>query len=223
MKTIHITLLFFATTILGCKRDEQIIDKSPLQPVFAGKVNSEMQYVDFMPDLDLDTLSIPPSIDYNFNSLEVDLNKDNMNDISMSVSRDNTANCGIVFYSLSSASNKIGFSCLNVNCGWVSGIGYKNCSGVVTSIPFGVKIEHNTCKWSITTSRDSDNDSLRNVNYPFKYYYSYDTTNWQPTINQYIGYRFINNTDTLYGWMRFSLLGKAHMVIHDLAYQKSKS
>jgi len=37
--------------------------------------------------------------------------------------------------------------------------------------------------------------------------------------NKYIGIRFVEEQDTLYGWLRISLVN-AHLIFHDCAYQR---
>lgn len=206
-------VMYLSIALTGCKRDKEIDTSQPLQPVFAGKVSSDMHYVDFEPDIDLDTLSVNP------NNLRLDLNRDAIDDISITVFR-YSSGPGIQFFSLNSQANKIGFSCSNVTFGFLSGGTSKYCSGVVTAITLGTRIENNTCKWSVTDSMSADNFILINGEYKYKYYFDPDSVIWEPLPNQYIGFRFIENKDTLYGWMRLSIIGKAHIVIHDLAYQK---
>jgi hypothetical protein len=205
-------IIYACVLFVACKHDEEI-KQSAAERALVGEVNLDMAYYDFIPDIDMDTIIANP------NNYRLDLNQDKKDDISIRVSGDN-GDASIVFYSLNAQANKMGFSCSDVETLFVSGGTFRNCFGRVTTLPYRSVLNNNLCKWSVTDSISADNYILINREYTYKYYYASDTLQWHPIPNQYIGFRFIENTDTLYGWMRLSIIGKAHIVVHDLAYQK---
>ena len=208
--------------LIGCKHDEEIKkeEPKPLGPVYAGVLGENMVYNDFEPDIDIDTLPLVSYPNYNINSKQIDLNNDNLNDCEIYV-RSSSINYYIGLRPLNSQENKVSYCCTNVNCtrAW-SGPNCRPCLGDILSFEIQNKVNNDSMPWSNTKLYDDNGFVLCNENYKYKRFEVSDTALWSIAPNQYIGFKFIEGVDTLYGWMRVSIVGKAHIVVHDCAYQK---
>lgn len=215
--------VMFGMIWFSCKHDEELKQPlKPLGPVFAGVVGENMVYTDFVPDIDIDTLRLSPYINFNYNERVLDINCDGVSDVSIYVNRSDINNrYDIMMKPLNTALNRVSYSCSSITCTHgSSSCNCYECSGSFSSQKNADRIDVDSVQWTGIQLSVENGVSFTNNYFEFKSFSKSDSSNWQPTPNRYIGFRFIESTDTLYGWMRVSIVGKAHIVVHDCAYQK---
>ena len=220
--------LFFLIFVVACKPDAPILEITGYK---AGEITSQMTYHDFSPDIVLDTLPDTATFGGISNMLEIDLNKDNMNDLWLSsycLYADFSSHLATNLAPLNSPNNyfsfysgKMGISFSNPSENeYVSGglifkfklaeeIPFKGEWTLVESKYKGIPLRNS---WFALAGRTTTNDDM------FK---DYTNFNWRNTQNAYMGIRWIKNQDTLYGWVRMSVDGYSKIILHDCAFEKN--
>lgn len=215
--------------LAGCRRDIEI-DLND-NNILAGIVSKDMIYYDFEPDIILDTLPVSEPFGTEVNTLDVDINNDSISDLRLrAISYKSDFNYGmnsdLIRYNAQQTPFNINAAILYYN---LDGPFFKsyNCFGIPKKLNFKEKVNLNSSIWTthdslynglplrITilglASRGTDNTDV---------FQKYGKDNWINTSNGYIGMRFIEGNDTLYGWIRLSVDGYSKIILHDCAYQK---
>lgn len=211
---------------VSCRHDVEIKKNEPLRClpdnyVIAGTMNKCMVYRDLIPDIDSNIHTL--NVNDTGPDMVVDLNNDLVNDISFYMYSVSGANTFITVKPLNTASDKICINTSNIVYGlvWVGpkvedSVAY--CYGNTIQYSLNDTIRLNKGLWSpLATSYISGSYTypLKNDNFNFL------NNIWNPSFHdKYLGFRFIQENDTLYGWMRYSVV-YPHFILHDCAYQQT--
>jgi len=207
MKLKNILFTILVIGLFSCGKQEKTCTK--MNYVIAGAKDNCLVYKSFNPAIELYGKT-PGHID----TLNIDINHDNKNDIQIQC----YLSFGAFIYPIATKTNRIelkvsdlkyfhysanylNFTCFgNINkftnndtiknkSNWSPSILF---SDTIPVIPYGF--------YTLTDSRDSINT-------------------WHNAVHQYMGFRFIDGVDTLYGWVGISVIGYSHIIVHDCAYQ----
>ena len=214
------SILIFIALLTCCKRDVEVQQShcTPDNFIVAGVNSKCMVYRDFIPDIDFPITPIGQATE----DKKVDINNDHVDDILFSMFTVSGINTTIEVFPLNKTSNKICLNATNLNYDREGYLPYPDdtivyCSGVILQHKAEDTIHNSNGFWSPLASTyflDSKNYMLLNDSYKLV------NNIWDPTLaNKYIGFRFVQNTDTLYGWLQFSVIN-SHLIIHDCAYQQ---
>lgn len=199
MKNILIVSVLLFTIFSGCKRDERIQRKNL---ILAGEKGSGMTYRDFKPDIVVKADS--QNIDTTVN---IDINNDGNKDFSVfSYNNLKAINCFVNLENDSTNQMEI-CSFKDAQYGWSASPSSTYYDGSLFKLSLNDKITHSKY-WTFKGGRGGNNNS-------FGLGFNPDWLN----NDYYFGIRFIENGDTLYGWVRLSLKGNSEVVLYDCAYQ----
>jgi len=227
MKNYKWVILLF---IISCKQDDEVIINN--NNVLAGVISKEMIYNDFEPDISLDTLPDTVLFGGNVNLLDVDLNKDGIKDLRLGSHSLESSNLGYYLATelipYNAQNNLISINAVDTFYGLVGPLNLSyNCTGQVRKLNYREIIGKKTDIW---TTIDSTLNGLPVNNSWFglaskntqneDMYQNYGANNWRNATNGYLGLRFIQAGDTLYGWIRLSVVGYSKIILHDCAYEK---
>lgn len=207
-----------------CKRDTEVQQSNCMYDNFIiTGINSKcMVYRDFIPDIELDSLKLDSTPEVNINNLSVDINNDQIYDVTFQTVTDHLPTSN--YYAtqvipLNTQSNKIS---LNAKALYYYSAGPMTQTqlvhGEIKQFTLNDTLNSNKGFWSPTQPFYSNGDSLVNIYYDLAYS-SNPACVWHNVSNKFIGFSFIQGNDTLYGWMRISIIGYTHIIIHDCAYQ----
>lgn len=181
--------------------------------IIAGKKGPCMIYRDFNPDIELIGT---PSYPYYHESINIDINRDGINDIQIQTY--DTISSYIQPLVNEQSKIKIGLSAYDITYVFISGPtpGY-SYYGCITKYKLSDTIK-NKGEWSLTNGLSSNSPTVDNG--PYVLATPMDSIGlWYNTDHQYAGVRFIHDKDTLFGWIGISVLGSSHIIVHDCAYQ----
>ncbi len=224
----YIWLLIFL--LIACKHKKEVIETN--NQVLAGVVSSNMAYSDFEPDIIVDSLPDTIRKGGTTYSRHVDLDYDGVIDLYLisytifSSSFEFALQIGIrpsvepknAISIMAADSVYYGFNSPQLNSYY--------CSGRVKKLKHKDVIGSQTGVWSPTDTlfkgyplsignfylafRDASNNDV----------YQGDANNWRDVNNRYMAFRREIGKDTLYGWVRMSVVGYTKIILHDWAIQK---
>jgi len=217
-KTFSWILVFL---LIACKHKKEVIETN--NQVLAGVVSSNMAYYDFEPDIVNDTIF------ENNRLLDVDINLDGTRDFTLlsefdrdifgrdllqsSFSLNNTNlnkisilfRDSIIYYYVPPDSGEVQFN------GYAKKLRYKDVIdgtwSPMDSLYKGLPLRGNQFYLALHLPNGQDpNEGTAN--------------NWKDARNVYMAFRREQGKDTLYGWVRMSVVGYTKIILHDYAIQK---
>jgi hypothetical protein len=216
---IYSWLLIFL--LIACKHKKEVIETN--NQVLAGVVSSNMTYYDFEPDIVNDTIFELGT------TLAVDLDLDGTRDFALvsyfdrdifghyfltsSLILNNTtlnkisilAKDPIYYYYVPPDSGEVQFR------GYVKKLRYKDVIdgtwSPMDSLYKGLPLRGNEFYFAVY-ERNGQNPNEGTAN------------NWKDARNVYMAFRREQGKDTLYGWVRMSVVGYTKIILHDYAIQK---
>jgi len=186
-------------TFSNCSKDDKIQRKNF---ILAGEKGSGMTYRDFNPDIVVkaDSQNISKTVN-------IDINNDGNKDFSIFTYYNLKAiNCSIKLVNDSANQMEI-CSFKDAQYGWSESWSTNYYSGSLFKLSLNETITQSKY-WTFKGGVGGNNNSFR-----LEF-----TPDWLNK-DYYIGIRFIENGDTLYGWVRLSLKGYSEVVLYDCAYQ----
>jgi len=215
-KTYSWILIFL---LIACKHKKEVIETN--NQVLAGVVSSNMTYYDFEPDIVNDTIF------ENGAFLEVDLDLDGIRDFTLLSAFDPKLNAYLEsrLYLNNSNLNKISILALDSIHYYYLGPFYREVDIVANtkklrykdvingtwspmdSLYKGLPLRSHefTLAGRLSNGKDPDEGTANN---------------WRDASNVYMGFRREIGKDTLYGWVRMSVVGYTKIILHDYAIQK---
>ena len=200
MKNILLVSVILLTIFSGCKRDEKIQRKNF---ILAGEKGSGMIYRDFNPDIVVkaDSQNISKTVN-------IDINNDGKKDFSVYTYYSLKSISFIIELQNDSANQMEICSFKDAQYGWSVSPSSTYYDGSLFKFSLNDSIT-NSKYWTFKGGRGGNNNSFGlNI-----------TDDYSLNKDYYIGIRFIENGDTLYGWVRLSLKGNSEVVLYDCAYQ----
>lgn len=186
-------------TFSNCSKDEKIQRKNF---ILAGEKGSGMTYRDFNPDIVVkaDSQNISKTVN-------IDINNDGNKDFSVYAYYNLKAiNC-IIYLQNDSINQMEICSFKDAQYGWSESWSTNYYSGSLFKLSLNETITQSKY-WTFKGGRGGNNNS-----------FGLEFTDDWLNNDYYIGIRFIENGDTLYGWVRLSLKGNSEVVLYDCAYQ----
>ncbi|MFZ4798138.1 MAG: hypothetical protein ACOYMA_11640 [Bacteroidia bacterium] len=200
MKNILIVSILLFTFFWGCKRDERIQRKNL---ILAGEKGSGMTYRDFNPDIVVKADSIN-----DHTTVNIDINNDGKKDFSVYTYYSLKSISLIIKLQNDSANQMEICSFKDAQYGWSISWSSTYYDGSLFKLNLNETITQSKY-WTFKGGRGGYNNSFGlNI-----------TDDYSLNKDYYIGIRFIENGDTLYGWVRLSLKGNSEVVLYDCAYQ----
>jgi hypothetical protein len=177
--------------------------------IIAGSKDNCLNYRSFNPAIELEGKA-PGHLD----TLNIDINNDNNNDIQIECNKSRAA----FIYPLTTRINRIELN--------VTDFSYYHYSANYPNFVSTGNIFKYTNNDTIKNNSIWSPSLLYSGSIPIIPYGNYTLTDsilslntWFNAIHQYIGIRFIDDVDTLYGWVGISVIGYSHIIVHDCSYQ----
>lgn len=169
--------------------------EDPIRKKFAlaGVYDESMVYNDFVPDLIIKS-----------DTLGVDINNDGLNDFCIGAYSESGYVDGFIFIQRDNKHS------LEFNGERVSGSGTYDSLNYDSGMPYKLTYK-DTIKHGYSWTTD-----FRGTGSNYKLEFN---NNWLNK-EQYLGIRFVENADTLYGWIRLNVKSEYEVVLYDCAYQK---
>lgn len=223
----------FLFLLASCKQDVELIDLNK-HHILAGEVSKNMLYRDFEPDIIIDTLTVTSANGYtSINTLVIDIDNDGINDIGLIATNRSSQPFSYDhdYYSdiipKNTATNKISINADRIYYDYGSKAHDKYfCNGIIRKANYRSAIGEQIGEWSPIDSLYKGYP-LHNESYGLASSYGIgqdayenDVNNWRNTSNKYLGIRFVQGSDTLYGWIRMSVIGYTRIILHDCAFEK---
>ncbi|MCZ2130153.1 MAG: hypothetical protein LC109_07770 [Bacteroidia bacterium] len=205
------TILFLSVfLILSCKKD-----KNP-EEVRAGVVSKGMVHKEFEPQI-----LAYYTLDDKFSTCQVDCNMDGTVDLSFSISN-TSSGINTIARLDNHPSNKFSICLTDTNYSlrnYPNIPAYIYYTGLVKRLEYKEIINERTGVWSPMDS------TFNNVRLLFGQLLMANlgsvTGEWENSMNKYIGIRYIEDNDTLYGWLQVSLSGvNEKLILYDCAFQR---
>lgn len=221
-------LIYAFLAFLACKQDNNIDEN---KDVLAGVVTSKMVYFDFIPDLVIDTIPDTSAFGESVNLIDIDIDKNGIPDIRIGTfnkknsGMENILLSNIIPYNTQSSKTSILASDITYDFNTPQKNSY-SCSGQVKKLNSKDVIEKKIELW---TTIDSTYKGYPLTNSWFGLaardafgvdMLDGDLNNWRNVSNGYMGIRFVQGNDTLYGWVHISVVGYSKIIVHDYAIQK---
>jgi hypothetical protein len=214
---------------LGCKHNYEPMDTN--KNVLAGVVSENMVYHDFEPDIIIDTITVSKPFSSEVNFLNIDINHDGSNDLKLrSLSNRDDFNYALStdLTPLKTHTNQISINGALIVYDFDGPLKQSyRCNGLVKKMKYKEAIGFYSGIWTTFDSLYNGYPlTVRTFGLAFKnivnedVYETYGINNWRNTNNSYMGIRFLQGNDTLYGWVRMSVVGYTKIVLHDCAIQK---
>jgi len=206
-KNILFTILIIV--FFSCGKQEKNCTKTNY--VLGGAKDNCLVYKSFNPAIEL--IGKTPG---HFDTLNIDINNDNKNDIQIQC----YDTIGAYIQPIVTKTNRIELNVTNLQSFFMS-------SNSPSYTYYGNIIKYSFHDTINAKSEWSPSNLFSNINIlPYISNGSYFMTKslgpidtWHNAVHQYMGFRFIDGVDTLYGWVGISVIGYSHIIVHDCAYQ----